>query len=103
VEGCYASLIREALAFRPRLLFLDPGLAQCVEYCRRRPWEPHKYRSKEMQDQYLEPLLSWVAAYYTRDGDVSLAAHEECYRAYDGSKAVVRGALQLDAPAGPWP
>jgi adenylate kinase family enzyme len=99
VEGCYASLISQALGFAPRLLFLNPGLEQCVSHCRSRPWEPHKYRSKDVQDQYLEPLLSWVAAYYTREGDVSLAAHEKCYRAYDGPKAVVSGTVQLDPPA----
>jgi adenylate kinase family enzyme len=98
VEGCYASLIRQALGFGPRLLFLNPGLEQCVNYCRSRPWEPHKYQSQEVQNQYLEPLLAWVAAYYTREGDVSLAAHEECYGAYDGPKEVVTGAVQLDPP-----
>jgi len=91
VEGCYANLIGQSLAYAPRLLFLNPGLETCVDHCRKRPWEPHKYRSKEEQDQYLESLLTWVAGYYTRDGDMSLAAHEKCYSSYLGPKEMLSG------------
>jgi adenylate kinase family enzyme len=43
VEGCYASLVNVALEFIPQLLFLNPGEQQCLENCRARPWERHKY------------------------------------------------------------
>jgi adenylate kinase family enzyme len=90
VEGCYADLVRATLTFRPRLIFLDPGLERCLANCRARPWEPHKYASKEEQDERLAFLLTWVADYYTRDGDLSLAGHQALYEAYDGPKEHLR-------------
>jgi adenylate kinase family enzyme len=86
IEGCYANLIGAALAFDPVLVFLDPGVEQCLANCRARPWEAHKYRSQEEQDARLAFLLSWVEQYYTRDGDMSHAAHAALFDAYAGSK-----------------
>lgn len=86
VEGCYANLVEAALAFRPRLLLLDPGEARCIAHCRSRPWEPHKYASKAEQDERLESLLDWVRDYYVRDGPMSRAGHLRCFDAYDGPK-----------------
>jgi hypothetical protein len=86
VEGCYAGLLEGTLRHSPLLLFLEPGLEQCLENCRNRPWEPHKYPSKAEQDERLPFLLSWVAEYYTRDGDLSLKAHEALFAAYEGPK-----------------
>lgn len=54
VEGCYTSLANVALEHQPRLLFLNPGLEHCTANCKARPWEPHKYPSKEAQDEYLQ-------------------------------------------------
>jgi len=86
VEGCYASLIDAALQSRPRLLVLDPGLEQCIANCRSRPWEPHKYSSREEQDKHLGFLLEWVTEYYSRSGHMSFEAHEALYERYDGPK-----------------
>jgi hypothetical protein len=86
VEGCYASLVRAALAYSPLLLFLEPGVEACLANCRSRPWEPHKYASQQMQDQHLEFLLAWVREYYSRAGELSLAAHQELFDEYRGPK-----------------
>jgi adenylate kinase family enzyme len=86
VEGCYASLIEQALVYTPVLLFVDPGVDACVAHCRARPWEPHKYASKQEQDARLEFLLQWVRDYYVRDGELSRAAHEQLFDAYGGKK-----------------
>lgn len=86
VEGCYAGLVRQALASSPILLFIDPGVEACLANCRRRPWEPHKYATKAAQDQQLEFLLAWVRDYDTRDGDLSLTAHRALFEAYRGPK-----------------
>lgn len=86
VEGCYARLVKVALAYQPHLLFLDPGLEQCADNCRSRPWEPHKYESKEEQDSKLEYLLAWIGDYYSRDDDMSLAAHTTLFAEYAGPK-----------------
>lgn len=99
VEGCYANLVRVALNFKPRLLFLNPGEGRCAANCQSRPWEPHKYPSKEEQDQRLSFLLSWVEEYYTRDGEMSLSAHTGCFRAYAGPKHELTEVPALNPPS----
>ncbi|WP_217283563.1 hypothetical protein [Pseudaquabacterium terrae] len=86
IEGCYASLVEAALAWTPRLIWLDPGTEACLAHCRARPWEPHKYASRAEQDRLLEPLLTWVAAYDERDGEMSRRGHRAVYDAYTGPK-----------------
>jgi len=86
VEGCYANLVRAALAYSPVLLFLEPGVEACLANCRNRPWEPHKFASKQVQDQHLEFLLAWVREYYSRAGELSLAAHQALFDEYRGPK-----------------
>jgi adenylate kinase family enzyme len=99
VEGCYADLIRAALAFAPVLIFLDPGAQRCLANCRSRAWEPHKYASKAAQDERLAFLLTWVRAYYARAGELSHAGHVATYEAYRGSKQWLRQPPLLDPPA----
>jgi adenylate kinase family enzyme len=86
VEGCYSSLVEVALESGAQLLLLDPGLEQCMSNCRSRPWEAHKYSSKQEQDTHLPFLLKWVADYYSRNDDMSLGAHRALYERYDGPK-----------------
>ena len=99
VEGCYASLIEQAMLFKPLLLFLNPGVDRCIANCQARPWEPHKYRSKQEQDERLGFLLVWVRDYYSRDGDMCLAAHRSCFASYAGRKQEVTEVPLLDPPA----
>lgn len=99
VEGCYASLIGETLQYAPLLIFLNPGKAQCIANCRNRSWEPHKYSSKEEQDKHLDFLLTWVDEYYTRDGDMALAAHQACFGSYPGRKIEVPELPVLTSPS----
>ena len=98
IEGCYANLVRAAFRFKPLLLLLNPGKEQCISNCQSRPWEPHKYSSKAQQDERLSFLLAWVSDYYTRDGDMSLSAHVECFRAYTGPKKELRTLPELTSP-----
>lgn len=97
VEGCYATLVSAALEHAPRLLFLNPGLEACLANCRNRPWEPHKYASRQEQDANLSFLLSWVSEYYTRSGPMSLAAHVECFESYAGPKRELRALPSVSA------
>lgn len=94
IEGCYADLVEQSLIYSPTLVFLDPGLETCLENCRSRPWEPHKFKSKMEQDEKLEFLLDWVRAYYKRDGELSFSAHEALFNNYGQSK--VRLSTQFD-------
>ncbi len=86
VEGCYGDLVQGTLKWQPELIFVNPGEEVCLNNCRSRPWEPHKYASKQEQDSKLEFLLQWVSDYYSRDGDMSLRAHRAVFDAYDGPK-----------------
>lgn len=86
IEGCYADLIAASLGHSPLLVFMDPGLEQCLANCRQRPWEAHKFRSKAEQDEKLAFLLAWVRDYYVREGSMSLREHEALFRSYGGPK-----------------
>lgn len=86
IEGCYASLAHAALEWSPMLLFLDPGLDACLSNCRNRPWEPHKYPSRQEQDEKLAFLLAWVDQYYIRKDDHSLISHQALFDGYGGPK-----------------
>jgi len=98
LEGCYGNLIDAALPFQPFLIFLNPGLESCTTHCLSRPWEPHKYPSRQEQDLNLQFLLSWVAEYYTRDGPTSLAAHRAIFDRYPGRKVELQRVPRLNPP-----
>jgi adenylate kinase family enzyme len=89
VEGCYGNLTRVALEPEPLLLFLEPGVEACLANSRNRPWEPHKYATKEEQDERLELLLEWVAEYYVRTDSLSLADHQTLFKSYRGAKLLL--------------
>ena len=89
IEGCYGSLLEEAMKTASEVLFLNPGVDACQENCRSRPWEPHKYPSKQAQDANLEMLLNWVADYETRTDEFSLSAHQELFASVEGNKRMV--------------
>lgn len=86
IEGCYAGLLAEAAAYCTEMIFLNPGVEQCVENCRARPWESHKYPSREAQDANLQMLLEWVREYETREDEFSLREHRELFDAHEGKK-----------------
>lgn len=98
IEGCYSNLIEAAFPYEPLFILLDPGVEQCLANCRDRPWEPHKYPSRQEQDENLGMLLAWVAEYYTRDGTMSLKQHRACFDRYDGRKVELRRQPRLHPP-----
>lgn len=98
LEGCYGNLIEAAFPFQPFLIFLNPGLESCTANCLNRPWEPHKYSSRQEQDTNLGLLLSWVAEYYTRNGPMSLGAHQAVFARYGGRKVELRRVPALSPP-----
>ena len=86
IEGCYGELVQAASQRCTELMFLNPGLETCLEHNRRRPWEAHKYASKEAQDAMLENLQTWVAAYYERQDPWSYVAHRRIFDTFAGPK-----------------
>lgn len=86
IEGCYGELVELAAAHCTELVFLNPGLDACLENNLRRPWEPHKYSSKETQDAMLENLQAWVRGYYVRQDEWSYLAHRRIFDTFAGCK-----------------
>ena len=102
VDGCYGDLVEAVLPHGPLLIFLEPGQDVCIANCRKRPWEPHKYRSKHEQDEHLEHLLGWVRSYYDLEGSMSLAGHRAVFDAYAGPKRLVTDLADLAVMQGAW-
>jgi adenylate kinase family enzyme len=90
IEGCYSSLLSVAAAHCTEMIFLNPGVEACAENCRARPWEPHKYPSREAQDANLRMLVEWVKEYETRDDEFSLREHRRLFDAHAGRKVEYR-------------
>ena len=90
IEGCYADLLALVLARCTRLVFLDPGVDACIANARLRPWEPHKYASKQAQDANLDMLIGWIRDYETRTDEFSRAAHRALFDGFAGDKTELR-------------
>jgi adenylate kinase family enzyme len=86
IEGCYGELVRAASADCMLLVFLNPGMDACVANNLKRPWEPHKYASLELQNTMLGCLQEWVAGYYQREDAWSYRVHREIFDAFPGPK-----------------
>lgn len=90
IEGCYTDLLELAEPDADEIIFLNLDVEQCVANARKRPWEPHKYASKEAQDANLEMLIDWIRQYQERTDEFSLAAHLNFYEQYQGKKTMYK-------------
>ncbi|MFT7676243.1 MAG: adenylate kinase family enzyme [Planctomycetota bacterium] len=88
VEGCYTDLLVLMGDQAEELIFLKLSVEDCISNARSRPWEPHKYASKAAQDENLEMLVDWIAGYAERTDTFSLAAHEQFFESFKGSKLI---------------
>jgi adenylate kinase family enzyme len=86
IEGCYGDIIAAATKHCTELRFLNPGVEACVAHCLQRPWEPHKFPTREAQDAMLVALLPWVREYETRTDEYGLAYHRAVFDAFQGTK-----------------
>ena len=94
IEGCYSELLKVAAMHCTELIFLNPGVEACVENCKARPWEPHKYPSAEAQDKNLRMLIEWVREYETRDDEFSLREHRKLFDSHEGRKIEYRSNME---------
>jgi adenylate kinase family enzyme len=86
IEGCYADLLTLAAEKATEMIWLNPPTETCVAHARARPWEPHKYPSKEAQDANLPMLIDWICAYDSRDDEFSRRAHTLLFEQFPGTK-----------------
>ncbi|MEN7341394.1 MAG: AAA family ATPase [Pseudomonadota bacterium] len=89
IEGCYGDLIEFAMTQATHAVFLNPGVATCIDNARNRPWEPHKYESREAQDANLAMLTAWIDDYVHRGDEFSLRRHQSLFDGFAGHKREV--------------
>lgn len=90
IEGCYADLLEMLKPYATQAIFMNLPVHLCQENARNRPWEPHKYASKQAQDENLEMLLDWIGGYMDRQDALSHSAHQALYKSFEGEKKEIR-------------
>lgn len=90
IEGCYADLLEQVSNNANEIIFLNPGTEVCIAHCKNRPWEPHKYKSKEEQDENLTMLIDWVKQYNKREDEFSLKTHKKLFDSFNGNKSEIK-------------
>lgn len=88
IEGCYIDLMEIVAPLSEEIIYLNLPVELCLENAKQRPWEPHKYESKEAQDTNLSMLLEWIKNYEQREDTFSKAAHMDFYTNYSGKKTM---------------
>jgi adenylate kinase family enzyme len=89
IDGCYSDLLALASEQATEAIFMDLPLPMCIENAQGRPWEPHKYESKQAQDTNLAMLLDWISQYTEREDEFSHSAHVSFYEGFEGRKTRV--------------
>lgn len=94
IEGCYSDLIEllinHSTSAANEIIYLDLPIDTCIENAGNRPWEPHKYASKQEQDANLSMLIDWIKAYETRTDSFSKNAHQKIFDAFAGKKRSIK-------------
>lgn len=89
IEGCYSDLLEIAIPESTEIIFMNLPVDACISNARNRPWEPHKYATRDAQDANLGMLIDWISQYPEREDTFSMAAHNELYEKYAGRKRVL--------------
>ncbi|TKB46732.1 AAA family ATPase [Thalassotalea mangrovi] len=88
IEGCYSDLIAYVMVHADKAIFMNLSVADCIDNAKKRPWEPHKYPSKQAQDKNLPMLLNWIKDYESRTDTFSLSAHQALYDEFTREKVM---------------
>ena len=89
IEGCYSDLLQLVMSQASEIMFLNLSVDACIANARNRPWEPHKYQTKEAQDNNLEMLIDWIGEYEKRQDTFSLSAHQLLFTEFNGKKTMI--------------
>jgi hypothetical protein len=88
IEGCYTDLLELVAPVAKEAIFMNLNIDQCIENAKNRPWEPHKYESKEAQDSNLSMLINWIKQYTERKDEFSFDSHMGFYENFTGRKTM---------------
>lgn len=91
IEGCYSDLLEPLLGDVSEIIFMNLDVEQCTANAKNRPWEPHKYESKEAQDANLDMLINWINDYKVRSDTFSYQSHQALYSSFNGKKTMYTG------------
>lgn len=86
IEGCYGDLLELTVPQANEMIYLSLDSNKCVENAKNRPWESHKYPTKEAQDANLEMLIGWISDYHQRTDSTGKDAHDALYDNFDKLK-----------------
>ena len=50
IEGCYTDLLKLVEAQSTEIVFMNLPIELCIANAKARPWEPHKYDTKQAQN-----------------------------------------------------
>lgn len=89
IEGCYTDLLKLVEPYSSEIIFLNLPTEICISNAKSRPWEPHKYESKQAQDENLDMLIDWIAQYTKRNDTFSMRAHQNFYNNYSRKKQII--------------
>lgn len=89
IEGCYSDLLALVADQANEMIWLNLPIEGCIANARARPWEPHKYASKEAQDANLDMLIEWIAAYEMREDEFSAASHRALFDEFTKAKRMI--------------
>lgn len=96
IEGCYTDLLDLVTAQSDEIIYINLGVDDCIANARKRPWEPHKYKTRSAQDANLPMLIAWIAQYPARKDTFSQRAHTKLYEGYAGRKRMYTSNQQGD-------
>lgn len=90
IEGCYADLLEMAVPNANEMIFMNLAIEKCIANAKNRPWEPHKYESKQVQDANLDMLINWISDYSSRTDTFSEVEHNKLYQRFARKKATIK-------------
>jgi len=88
IEGCYCDLLEMAVTSANEMIFMNLSIENCIINAKNRPWEPHKYDSKQAQDANLDMLIAWISQYSKRADTFSEQSHRAFYESFMGNKTM---------------
>lgn len=89
IEGCYTDLLEVVESYSSEIIFMNLPIDTCISNAKSRPWEPHKYESKQAQDKNMDMLINWISQYTERNDTFSMVAHQKFYDNYSGKKQII--------------